>query len=239
MKYGQCEASGKFGRCNRARVATGHPYCDTHAVAHGVRQTRVPTDGVKVVVSELLRGGWSLQLIADASGVNFSTLRRALAGEHMLSGTAQKIASLHGTTHDLCRVPAWPSARRLRSLQAAGHTGVQLEAGTGVPDSTISKITKVEGCTVAAYQAGAIDKYWREHCTDPVGAPTATAKREQWPVPMWWEDIDDPREKPGVTHCVNCHAPEVGDISPLCKRCRNSRNGHAYRQRQKRKAKAA
>lgn len=236
---GGCEATGKFGRCGLTRASTGHPYCDKHAIAYGVRQPMVSTAFARMVIRELQAAGWSQRLIAKEAGVAENTVWQATRRDVMRTQSARKIIALRGREPESRRVAVWPYKRMLRSLQAAGHTGRQLAEGTGIPASTISYIVNAKGDLIARGQAAAIRAYWREHCTDPVGAPTATAKRHQWPVPMWWDNIDDPREKPGVTHCVNCHAPEVGDISPLCKRCRNSRNGHAYRQRQKRKAKAA
>ena len=237
---GGCEATGRFGRCGLARATTGHPYCDKHAKAYGYRLPKVSTHIVRTVIAELQAAGWSQRAIAEAAGVAENTVWQATRRDVMRMQTARRIVALRGKTPNTHRVPAWPSARRLRSLQAAGWTGKQLAEGTGIPTSTISFIVNAKGDLIARTQAEVISRFWREHCTDPVRTPTPTAKRNHWPVPMWWDNIDNPREKPGVTHCADCHAPEVGVKSPLCARCRNSRNGHAYRQRKKKqKVKAA
>ena len=232
---GGCEATGRFGRCGLVRATTGHPYSEKHAKAYGYRLPKVSTHMARVVIAELQAAGWSQRAIAEAAGVAENTVWQATRNEVMRTQSARKIVALRGKLPNPHRVPAWPSMRRLRSLQAAGHTGKQLAEGTGIPASTISFIVNAKGDLIARTQAEVISRFWREHCTDPVRTPTPTAKRNHWPVPMWWDNIDNPREKPGVTHCVECHAPEVGDTSPRCGKCRKRINARTHRQ----KAKAA
>ena len=67
-----------------------------------------------------------------------------------------------------------------------------------------------------------VDEFYRAHFNAPVQEPSLSARRAGWVPPMWWDDIDDPDEQPGVSHCVECHRPLKTTRSPLCKPCRKA-----------------
>lgn len=240
---GQCQATGRFGRClNRARKP-GYPYCQKHAEAKGLQHPLVSTEGSRVLIGELKRAGWSNRTIARESGLAENTILGIAHNPTMHRRTAEKLLALRELEPEPFRVEVWPYRRRLQSLQAAGHTGRDIAKGTGLPTATVSFIVNGEGEWIGRRRAEVVDRYWREHAADPVGAPSIAAKRGGWPVPMWWDNIDDPREKPGITHCRECHGPQPFRSTGLCNTCRsrlwNAQNrDEVNRRRRERRRKA-
>lgn len=51
-----------------------------------------------------------------------------------------------------------------------------------------------------------------------------------------WDDIDDPGEQPGVTHCLRCHRNGEVLVDGLCGRCRNHDAVRRYKQRKQQAA---
>ena len=239
----QCQARGRFGQCPNPTRRPSYPYCQKHAEANGYQQPLISTEGARVLIAELRRAGWSHSNIAREAGLGENTITGIMRNPTMHRRTAEKLLALRNVEAKTRRVQAWPYQRRLRSLQAAGHTGQHLAEALGIPTSTISFIVNGRGDWIARRQAEVIDRYWREHAADPVGAPSIAAKRGGWPVPMWWDDIDDPREKPGVTHCRECHGPDPFRSTGLCNACRsrlwNAQNrDEVNRRRRERRRKA-
>lgn len=173
----QCQARGRFGRCPNLTRRPGYPYCRKHAEAKGYQQALIPTSGARVVIEELKRAGWSHRNIACEAGLGANTITDIMRNPTMHRRTAEKLLALRDVEANTRRVQAWPYQRRLRSLQAAGHTGQHLSQNLGIPMSTISFIVHGQGEWIARRQAEVIDRYWREHAADPVSTPSIAAKR--------------------------------------------------------------
>ena len=201
-----------------------HGYCRRHARVMSIGDNYVPSGPTLAHLHHLLDGGWSCAAIARASGVSVDTIydMRDNPRPTVRESTARGILATHLTdtasTGDEW-VHAWPVQRRARSLQAAGWSQAEIARLTGITPTTISKVTV--GCRyVTRRTADVINKAWQDLAPEPVaGPPTATAKKHGWPVPMWWDDIDDPDEQPGITHCTVCHGPDPRPKAGTCHGC--------------------
>lgn len=113
------------------------------------------------------------------------------------------------TQQAIKRVPAWAFVRMLRSLQAAGHSQYDIAHGTGLPHSTIYWVTLGRSEQLNRNTADRITEYWDNHQADKERHPTRIAEANKWVPPSWWDNITDPSEEPGVTHCRKCHGHAV------------------------------
>lgn len=226
------------GACTRTANAK-HGYCKLHARIYRVQDIRIPADDTRHAINNLLAHGWTINAISDAAGMAWDGVKPIADGTRttVRQSTARKIAALHG--HHPTTPPVWPTARRLQSMQAAGFSQDDIATGTGYDQSTLSKIIAGTKTYVDPGVAAAVSTFYEAHKGDPVRPPARAARGKPWPTPMWWDDIDDPGEQPGITHCLNCH----GDKDPArasfyCDTCakRISRAKSTERERQKRKA---
>lgn len=101
------------------------------------------------------------------------------------------------------RVPAIGTKRRLRALQAIGWTLTEIANQIGTKRSRVEKWCSEERIYVYATTAARVDEvYERLSMGRPVG-PWATrtrnmAARKGYAPPLAWDNIDDPKERPGV-----------------------------------------
>lgn len=209
-------------KCTRRAYTKG--YCEPHATALDLRSPYQPAQQLREAVETLTNAGWTLQQIVDHAGlVSRRHLYRIMwQQDHVGAKTLNRVEALCGRKPpegNTCI--AWPYTRRLRSLRAAGHSAKTISAETGVHPAQLSAIAnnRVASGRIWATTADAIDEYWRAHYSDPVSTPDRSARG--WVPPMWWDDIDDPGEQPGITHCLDCHAPFVEPSKSLyCQKCR-------------------
>lgn len=157
----------------------------------------------------LTQHGWTQATIAATAGVHRTTVARICDGTYaqVRESTAKKILAVGVASRGSERQPAISTARRLRSLQAAGYSQSRLERCTGVDQTTISKLSLGKQRVVTTDIATRVDAVWVRLANRPVMPPTPQAVARRWPVPMAWNDIDDPDEEPGVTHCLRCDRP--------------------------------
>lgn len=212
----------KCARPNCSRAATrgaSHGLCRNHATAAGVAAPMLPAHPVAEHIRDLHRHGWSMRGIAAAAGVDDSTVMRIFRGEYayLRTSTATKLEAVGIMDVGARTQSAAGSIRRVQALQAAGYDQVRLAAETGVDQTTISKLSRGVQARVNTDIALKIDAAWQRLAALPVGEPTRLAKANRWPVPMAWNDIDDPMEEPGHTHCLKCDNPVLS--RGLCKRC--------------------
>lgn len=203
------------------RKAYSHGYCEQHAQALGLRSPYRPVSELHEAVHRLERHGWTQTQISEATGISRRHLHSLLhVQEHVGVKLLSRVTNLIGAEPPRGNTrPAWPYTRRLRSLRAAGHPHKDIVSATGLNHATVSKIAndKVSSGRIGNDTAKAIDAYWRAHYSDPVREPDPTARG--WVVPMWWDNIDDPDEEPGVSHCLECHGKRPSVNTGLCEKC--------------------
>lgn len=220
--------------CTNFALQARHGYCDKHARHMGLIHPRVDADKAKAIIDRLHDDGWTWQAIADAAGMSFRGVRLISRGTRMTVShdTMQALKSIRRkpkTPH----LPAWPTARRVQSLMQAGHTSPVIAKRSGVSQVQVSAIARGEIPMVKRHTAAAIDATFRELMSEPVGTPARHTKGKHWVPPMWWDDIDDPDEKPGITHCTVCHGPDPRPKAGTCHGC----GGRLASRRKRQKAK--
>lgn len=187
----------RHGRCENISHRTDG-LCVKHATYLGKNKPKHSIQEAQQILAQLRADGWSLSAISEAAGVTENCLKFIAAGgaKRTRHSTVAALKSLIGTpitTGD--RFPAWPTARRLRSLQAAGHGVSELADRTGLSATSLVKHSLGKSVSVSKRTKLAVDKVWREFEQAPVaGPPTYTAARMHWKAPMAWDNIDDPDE---------------------------------------------
>lgn len=189
----QCARPG----CTR----TGNPryrnYCRTHAEHLRIIQPRIPADKPRQHLQNLLNHGASLKSIAEATGANYITLHNLKQGKSatVSATTAQRVLSLTQPPQQY-RQPAWPTMRKLQSLRAAGWTLNELATHTGISRSNISYISTGAWDTVTPHIHHATEKTWQALSAKPIRPPAKNLIPFNWPLPMEWDDINNPDEQP-------------------------------------------
>lgn len=172
--------------------------CKKHSIALGKSQPKRPVEEAQTILADLRAHGWSLNAIEEATGLTTTTLKYIAAGKdkNARHGTIAALTSLKNKEVDTGdRFPAWPTTRRLRALQAAGHSGETLAELTSMCRSNISKLSLGRALTVSKATRDNVEHIWQELANQPVvGPPTKTAARMGWKAPLGWNDIDDPDE---------------------------------------------
>lgn len=95
--------------------------------------------------------------------------------------------------------PALGPRRRLRALMALGWTMPALDTELGVPGAT-KRLVNSDRPVIHVDRARLVaDVYERLCMTIPTGwaaeRTRAIAVRRGWRPPLWWNDIDDPRDR--------------------------------------------
>lgn len=227
----QLTAKCRRPACTR-KAKTQYGYCRAHADALGLEIHLVDSATTFQIIESLLKDGWTFYAIGAEAGLSRHGIKRAYDNQtkHIRAITRDKIATLRGKLPPNVHL-LLPTQRRLQSLQAAGFTQSELAAGIGVSQSTLSKV--MSGTRSPAPIAGAVMQFYDEKKTEPVRKPASAAKGKPWPPPMWWDDIDDPDEQPGINYCLDCHIEKDPTPSYYCASCR----GRRWREAAKQKAK--
>lgn len=216
--------------CTRAARAN-HGYCDVHARIYGVQDNYVSAGPTERAIDDLVANGWSLYAIGEATGLSRHGIKFIARGqrETVRQSTEQKITALVGRTSPLTP-PTWPTARRLQSLQAAGFSQQEIADQIGYDQTTLSKIMSGNRRFVDPAVAAAVARFYNEHKSDTVRKPARAARGKPWPTPMWWNDIDDPDEQPGINVCLSCHGPKDAGESFYCGPCDDQRKRELHLQ---------
>lgn len=209
-------------RCKRPAVrGAGHKLCGFHAHVAGAENPRVDAGPARHWAQTLANDGWTVHLIAAQAGVSRDTVKHLISGrfKQVRESTERAILSVSKQDHTKGWVAAWPYTRRVQSLQAAGWSQKDLEKMLGIDQTTISALSLGRKQFVSPQVAEAITEWWDALAHRPVGEPTFTARRRNWPVPMAWRDIDDPDDRPGVDYCRACGREDKKYTRGMCERC--------------------
>lgn len=227
----------KTPTCHRQRSQRAkHGYCELHAKYHRVTNSFVSSRYSTALVQHLHQQGVPLDTISAGAHIDRRTITRLNRGEQtkVRQSVQRKLVTYAANLNiDEVRVhPVWPTARRLQALQAAGWRQTELAHQLGTVQTVIYDYTHGKKCGVTPAFAKKVNELYREHETDPVRTPTHAAKKAGWVTPMWWDDVDNPNEQPGVSHCRRCHSTTVRH-NGLCRSCMI----HGYNQRARQKQK--
>lgn len=219
----------KRPRCQNVRYSTSD-FCKTHAKALGFYHPLASGDEAREIITKARESGWSLTAIARETSLNLAGLRRILNSTHqdVQQSTLDALRAIDTSTPRPMNKPAWPACRRVRSLCAIGVSFRQIARMTGLNKSAVARLARGIRDEVHADTAQKIDAVWDELHMSPAGEPTAWAKQQDWVPPAWWDDIDNPEEQPGVTHCIGCHRDRArlnreGIAKGRCSSCANAR----------------
>lgn len=225
---GTCKSPG----CVRKPANGGHGWCRPHARLHGHLLPRVPAEKALAELDRLTANGATPNAVCIALGWTSSRLTRLTTGRCKTVNHALYDSLRNLDVEDVAVFEAWPYQRRLRSLRAAGISAQALADETGIEVAYITKMciapptARINKRTMEGIEAA-----WRRHQNDPVAAPSPQVSKRNWVPPMWWDNIDNPEEKPGVTHCVDCHDHLDGRNSVRCLACAKRRNKKQAKQR--------
>lgn len=216
-----CKSPG----CARKPANSGHGWCRPHAQLHGHLLPRVPAEKALAELDRLTANGATPNAVCEALGWTSSRLTRLTSGRCKSVNHTIYDALRDLNTEDVAVFEAWPYQRRLRSLRAAGISAETLAKETGIGVTYITQMCiapPTKRITNRAKQQ--IEAAWQRHRYDPVSAPSPQVAKRNWVPPMWWDNIDDPDEEPGVTHCIDCHSPNPGPKTGRCLPCNKRHN---------------
>ena len=194
-------------------------YCKPHATLYGLLRPYDTTGEARRIVTQCKTNGRTWQAMAEATGLSEAGLWNIANGKYDNSTqhTVNKLRVIDGKPPRNNLRDAWPTRRRIQSLHQAGYSTYQIADMAGMKRPTVTKLLHVR--QVTRDTAERINRVWEELHTLPVGKPAKAAKGKGWVPPLWWDDIDDPDEIPGVSHCIICHSPDRVH-NTKCKDCR-------------------
>jgi len=205
--------------CTRANTATKREY--RTAVAYGRREGLLKAEPVRQHLADLRAAGFSLQTIADASGLALSSVAALVYGvparelpptTHVRVDTADRLLAVEAATAALpggARIPATGSRRRLQALACLGWGTSALTTRTALTQRSLNRLLNSDVDTVTLDTARAVASlYARLRLAPPPGrtqlqrnAARRSAARAQaagWRPPHAWHDINiDIGHEPG------------------------------------------
>lgn len=169
------------------------------------RPASVPAGPVTAHLNELYAANMTPQQIANASGVNVSTVRGHAAGKfpRIHRTKADKLLAVRpGVKPAQGWVSPLGAIRRCRALYSLGH-GARAIAGAH-PDlqlRTVEYLVRGDRQHITADLHNTIRGTYRTLSQVPGTSQQAKqrAAKEGWPGPLSWDDIDDPREQPDTS----------------------------------------
>lgn len=185
-------------------------------VARGLPSRRVDVAPIKAHVLALIRDGAGVEQVWRAAGVQASVVKRIVGSEtitYVLRPTAEKLLAL--TPEDVLRqtrlFESWRVTRRVRALNALGHTTARIAAEMGCTEENLNKAMRRD-----VVQLKTLDKVreaYQRLCNQEGDSEVMRwkARRHDWAPPMAWDEgtIDEPDGRPsGVACCVkSCTRP--------------------------------
>jgi len=190
-------------------------------VAYGRREGLLKAEPVRQHLSDLRAAGFSLQSIADASGLALSSVAALVYGvparelpptTHVRVDTADRLLAVDAATAALpggARIPATGSRRRLQALACLGWGTSALSTRTALTQRSLNRLLNSDVDTVTLDTAHAVATlYARLRLAPPPGrtqlqrnAARQSAARAQaagWRPPHAWHDINiDIGHEPG------------------------------------------
>lgn len=182
--------------CQRKPHPHAHGYCRTHAYAEGILQTRVNAEPARQHVQKLLDAGATKSAIARAAGISRPTMTKLCAGCDTISARTHKSIMAITAPPTPGILPALAYGRRIRALRAAGHTLNELVEATGLYKTTIVYLSTNRWETITKSTADKIRHAYDQLAYKPVRPASPRVAKYNWPLPMDWDDIDDPEEQP-------------------------------------------
>lgn len=200
--------------CSRVEHKAGHGYCLRHAEVLGIIKPLVPREKALAALQHQLDRGHTPWSLAKAAGISHATVYKFIAGpdsswgaDGMKQSTYEAI--LAAPLHTIY-TPAWLSARRIRSLRAAGHSVREIVDGAKVSQDIITRLSFHNIERIRTDLHDRIVDYYQQHEAKPVRPAEPKIAKRRWPLPMEWWDIDDPKERRGLI------PPEqAGDLVPM------------------------
>lgn len=187
-----------------------------YARTQGILQW-VPVDPARAHVNQLIAAGYTPEAIAQAAGVSATALR-SIAGRYAATSNISRHVAhritritpakvLASITEPSTLVPSLGAKRRIRALQALGHTLADIDAHTGHRPRLAKYIAdRRDGMTVTFDKHAAIVRAFEALSGTPGRSVRgrADAARRGWVPPLAWDDddIDDPDAFP--------YEPELG-----------------------------
>ncbi|WP_109000825.1 hypothetical protein [Streptomyces rishiriensis] len=166
------------------------------------RPATVPAAPITRHINQLYADNMTTGQIAAAAGVDSSTIRNHGTGQFptIRRTTAEKILAVqagHAPTEG--RVSVLGATRRCRALYTLGHTPQAIaDASPGLHLRTVEYIVRGarQNITVATHNAVRDAYKVLSQKAGTSATAKARAKKERWPGPLAWADIDDPHCQP-------------------------------------------
>lgn len=180
----------------------------------------VPADETIAHLGTLRAAGLSWSQIARAAGTAASTPREIYVERFTtVSRTnAQKLLAVKPHNRPAVGfVNALGARRRLQALYALGHGHLFLVNNIGISSSCISDILSGRNATIEVdIDTRVRATFKRLSMTIGANARTrARARREGWPPPLAWDDIDNPNETPDLGQPVRRNTAVIEDTAEL------------------------
>jgi transposase-like protein/lambda repressor-like predicted transcriptional regulator len=180
----------------------------------GVAAVRDQRPAARRRIAEWMRAGYSIGLLAQATGIRKATLQRQMAGTRSAishSTAARIMAASLGDLQTGGFVPSVGTVRRLRALTAMGWSMPQLADRCDVRESTLHALRDPAHRFTRPMYANAVAALYDEFSTQrgPSQYAATRALRRGWLPPHVWDDIDDPTEDP----LAESDAQEVDEVA--------------------------
>lgn len=209
--------------CENSAGTAKHGLCKKHAAHLGKQNPMIPADTAQLTVRTLMGRGCTAVAIADAVGASSETIYSLAHHRHRyvrsdVDHGLRRLAT-SGEWEAIAIIPLWRARRRVRSLRAAGWRSADIAQALGVSKTLVSRLATGDAKkAVSAELFARLDRFYRAHEHDSVSEQSRLTKRHEWVPPLWWDDIDDPAERPGETHCKGCHGRRI-DTMGQCRKC--------------------
>lgn len=170
-----------------------------------VQSPKVHPEKAAKKIEEFLRGGASVQTIANAAGLHATVLHRIRAGRIDLIERETQNKILKAKPQVGPHISVVGTRRRLQAMAALGYSLTDVEDATGVKSPLITNIRTGKNVSTAPETAAAIKEFY-EIIEDTPAADSATSRRAvafadkyNWAPPSAWKglDIEDPSVVPG------------------------------------------
>lgn len=194
----------KCVRGNCTRVSNRQGLCQQH-YRKAVRGY-IDATPVHLHIKALRSRGWSLQRVAEASGMSERGLY--ILGDRVQAMTAQRILCIPipADVDGGALIDATGTRRRVQALMTLGWTQTVLAPQMGFRHVHLSQIIHQQSVT-AATAAKVKRVYDALHMTPGRSVwVRGWAHRRGWQPPLAWDDIDNPAETPNVGENVHITA---------------------------------
>lgn len=178
-----------------------------HAKATRMGKVRkIPTNIVADHIDTLISAGMTRRTIAELAGVNPTTITKVRARKLptvLLRVAAGILAIQPGDHYD--SIETWRVIRRVQALHALGWTYAEIGRRAGWHAANVRTLMHPNWRarpTVTPATFAIFDGIYRDlsmQIPPPSAASTVArdrARAEGWPVPLCWDNIDDPAETP-------------------------------------------